>query len=73
MFQYLGWALQHYLMCFWALCRKFIELEAHIRWSHIDLRELPGYQYDATSALTWFRPKRVLESDNANEHRPAQK
>ena len=33
-----------------------------------DLRELPGYQYGATSALSWFRPKLVLEPHNANEH-----
>ena len=39
--------------------------------SCIDLRELPGYQCDANDALIWFRPKRVLESQNANEHRPA--
>ena len=41
--------------------------------SHIQLRELPSYQYGATSAMTWFRPKRVLESENANEHRPTKK
>ena len=41
--------------------------------SHIDLRELPGYQYDANDALIWFRPKRALESENANEQRPAKK
>ena len=41
--------------------------------SHIDLRELPGYQYAANDALIWFRPKRVLESQNANTHRPAKK
>ena len=41
--------------------------------SHIDLRELPGYQYDANDALSWFRPKRALECENANEQRPAKK
>ena len=41
--------------------------------SHIDLRELPGYQYDANDALIWFRPKRALECENANEQRPAKK
>ena len=35
--------------------------------SHIDLRELPGYQYDANDSLIWFRPKRALECENANE------
>ena len=40
---------------------------------HIDLRELPGYQYDANDALIWFRPKRALECENANEQRPAKK
>ena len=39
----------------------------------IDLRELPGYQYDPNDALIWFRPKRVLESENANEHHRAKK
>ena len=34
--------------------------------SHIDLRELPGYQYDRNDALTWFRRKRALECENAN-------
>ena len=41
--------------------------------SHIDLRELPGYQYDANDALIWSRPKRALECENANEQRPAKK
>uniref|UniRef100_A0A7S4G397 Uncharacterized protein n=1 Tax=Eutreptiella gymnastica TaxID=73025 RepID=A0A7S4G397_9EUGL len=39
--------------------------------SHIDLGELPGYQYDANDSLIWFRPKRALECDNANQQRPA--
>ena len=41
--------------------------------SHIDLTELPGYQYDANDALIWFRPKRALECENANEQCPAKK
>ena len=40
---------------------------------HINLRELPAYRYDPNDALIWFRPKRVLESQNANEHHPARK
>ena len=35
-----------------------------------DLRELSGYQHDANDALIWFRPKRALECENANEQRP---
>ena len=33
----------------------------------------PGYQYDANDSLIWFRPKRALECDNANEQRRAKK
>ena len=41
--------------------------------SHINLRELAGDQYDTNDALIWFRPKRALECENANEQRPTKK
>uniref|UniRef100_A0A7S1I382 DDE-1 domain-containing protein n=1 Tax=Eutreptiella gymnastica TaxID=73025 RepID=A0A7S1I382_9EUGL len=41
--------------------------------SHIELRELPGYKYDPTGALIWFRAKRVLEEDQAADQPPAKK
>ena len=31
------------------------------------------YQYHATSPLIWFRPKRAIESDNANEQLPTKR
>ena len=41
--------------------------------SHIQLRELPNYKYDVSSALIWFRAKRVPEADNAADQPPAKK
>ena len=37
------------------------------------LWELPNYKYDVSSALIWFRAKRVHEADNVAEEPPAKK
>ena len=41
--------------------------------SHIQLRELPNYKYDVSSALIWFRATCVPEADNSAEQPPAKK
>ena len=41
--------------------------------SHMDLRELPGYQYDANDSLIRCRPKHALECDKANGQHFAKK
>mmetsp|Transcript_125858 Transcript_125858/g.218144 ORF Transcript_125858/g.218144 Transcript_125858/m.218144 type:complete len:81 (+) Transcript_125858:99-341(+) len=37
------------------------------------LHLLPGYRYDPTGALIWFRAKRVFEEDQAADQPPAKK